>query len=73
MNSVHELSQFMTGVLLAHMAAMYPVMAYCVATPPNWGLIITPNKVWNGSQTKISDFQNVQILTIQVMLKHNAV
>ena len=52
MNSVRKLSQFMTGALLAHMAAMHQVMAYCVATP-NCEITLTPNKVWNGSADKI--------------------
>jgi hypothetical protein len=52
MNSVHKLSRFMTGALLAHMAAMHSVMAYCAATP-NCGITIMPNKVWNGSADKI--------------------
>ena len=52
MNSVRELSRFMTGALLAHMAAMHRVMAYCVATP-NRGITLTPNEVWNGSADKI--------------------
>jgi hypothetical protein len=74
MSSVHELSQFMARALLAHMGAICPVNAYCVATPPNWGLTITPNKVWNGSANKQnSEFQDVQILTMQKMLKDDAV
>jgi hypothetical protein len=52
MHSVHELSQFMTGALFSHLAAMHQVMEYCVATPYH-GLTMTPNDKWDGSVNKV--------------------
>jgi hypothetical protein len=47
LNSVRELSRFMSGATLAHMKAMYRVMKYCVGTP-NRGLLLKPTMKWNG-------------------------
>jgi hypothetical protein len=51
MNSVRELSRFMTRALTSHMAALHRVLAYCVATR-NQGLTMTPNNKWDGSKEK---------------------
>jgi hypothetical protein len=48
LNSVRELSPFMTGVTLANLKAMYVVMTYCVKTKKR-GLTLMPNKKWDGS------------------------
>ena len=47
MNSVRELSRFMTGATTAHMKAMYRVMKYCLGTR-NKGLTLKPNCKWDG-------------------------
>lgn len=49
LNSVRELSRYMTKATAAHLKAMYRVMAYCVGTG-NRGFTVKPNhKKWNGS------------------------
>jgi hypothetical protein len=48
LNSVRELSRFMTGATAAHMTAMYRVMKFCLATK-NRGLTLKPNRKWDGS------------------------
>jgi hypothetical protein len=47
LNSVRELSRFMTGANGAHVAAMFRAMKYCVGTPER-GLLLKPNMEWNG-------------------------
>jgi hypothetical protein len=47
MNSVCELSHFMTGATAAHMKAMYHVMKYCLGTRDK-GLTLKPNCKWDG-------------------------
>ena len=47
LNSVRELSRFVSGPNEAHVKAMKRVMKYCVATP-NRGLFMNPNTVWDG-------------------------
>jgi hypothetical protein len=47
LNSVREVSRFMSGANGAHMAAMFRVMKYCLATP-NRGLFLKPDSKWDG-------------------------
>ena len=47
LNSVRELSQFMTGATAYHLKAMYHVMQYCLATK-NKGLTLKPDCKWDG-------------------------
>ena len=47
MNSVCELSHFMTGATTAHMKAMYHVMKYCLGMR-NKGLTLKTNCKWDG-------------------------
>lgn len=47
LNSVRELSKYMTGATLAHMKAMIRVMQYCHSTPER-GLLLKPTRKWNG-------------------------
>jgi hypothetical protein len=48
LNSVRELSKFMSGAIEGHKQAMYRVMKYCVNTA-NRGLLLKPNKIWDGN------------------------
>jgi hypothetical protein len=48
LNSVRELSRFMTGATLTHLKAMYREMTYCVEMKKR-GLTLMPNKKWDGS------------------------
>ena len=48
LNSVRELSKFMSGAIEGHKQAMYCVMKYCVNTA-NRGLLLKPNKIWDGN------------------------
>jgi hypothetical protein len=48
LNSVRELSRFMTGATAAHLSAMYRVMKFCLATKDR-GLTLRPNCKWDGS------------------------
>lgn len=47
LNSIRELSRFMSGATEAHMAAMHRAMKYCLGTPKR-GLLLKPNATWNG-------------------------
>jgi hypothetical protein len=47
LNSVRELSRFMTAATACHLKAMYRVMQYCVATK-EVGLTLKPNCAWDG-------------------------
>jgi hypothetical protein len=49
LNSVRELSRFMTGANLAHLKAMLRVLHFIVGTPKR-GLVLKPEGVWDGSQ-----------------------
>ena len=47
LNSVRELSHFMTGATASHLKAMYCMMQYCVGTK-EWSLTLKPDCKWNG-------------------------
>jgi hypothetical protein len=47
LNSVRELSRFMTGATTSHLKAMYRVMTYCVGTK-EMGLTLKPDCKWDG-------------------------
>jgi hypothetical protein len=49
LNSVRELSRFMTGATAAHLSAMYRVMRFCLATRDR-GLTLRPRCKWDGSK-----------------------
>ena len=49
LNAVRELSRYMSGAMVSHMAAMKRVMRYVVETP-NRGLKLKPNATWDGSK-----------------------
>jgi hypothetical protein len=49
LNSVRELSRFMTGATTAHVKAMHRVMNFCLATR-NKGYTVKPNCKWNGDK-----------------------
>jgi hypothetical protein len=48
MNSVWELSHFMTGAMAAHMKAMYHVMKLCLGTRDKGLMTLKPNCKWDG-------------------------
>ena len=48
LNSVRELSRFMTEASTAHMSAMIRTMKYCCGTP-NRGVLLHPNATWDGN------------------------
>ena len=48
LNSVRELSKYMTKATPAHLKAMYRVMAYCVGTEKR-GLLLKPEGQWDGN------------------------
>ena len=47
LNSVRELSCFMTGVMAYHLKVMYHVMQYCLGTKQK-GLTLKPDCKWDG-------------------------
>jgi hypothetical protein len=49
LNSVRELSRFMTGATTSHLKAMYRVMTYCVGTKET-GLTLKPDCKWDGDR-----------------------
>jgi hypothetical protein len=49
LNSVRELSRFMTGATAAHLSAMYRLMRFCLATRDR-GLTLRPRCKWDGSK-----------------------
>ena len=51
LNSVRELSKYMSGgANVGHIRAMHTIMKYVLATP-NRGLLLRPNKRWDGSKS----------------------
>jgi hypothetical protein len=54
LNSVRELSRYMTRATAAHLKAMYRVMAYCVGTGDR-GFTVKPNRKWNGKPDFLFD------------------
>jgi hypothetical protein len=48
LNSVRELSRYMSGATMAHVKAMYRVMNFCIKTRDR-GLTLKPNCKWDGN------------------------
>ena len=49
LNSVRDLSRFLSGARPAHLKAMYRVMEYCLCTAEK-GLYLNPTRQWDGSK-----------------------
>jgi hypothetical protein len=47
LNSVRELSRYMSGASMAHVKAMHRVMKYCIGKPER-GLLLKPDSKWDG-------------------------
>ena len=49
LNSVRDLSRFLSGARPAHLKAMYRVMEYCLCTAEK-GLYLEPTRQWDGGK-----------------------